>query len=95
MTHIAIREEDLLLDSEIEGEQEIVLIREDTRYGIWTKLDNEQLGMTSENLWNIFTKLKNMDEILEYPNTITGLVLTESNGNFMIKGIGHMKFDEY
>ena len=51
--------------------------------------------MTSENLWNIFTKLKNMDEILEYPNTITGLVLTESNGNFMIKGIGHMKFDEY
>lgn len=53
------------------------------------------MGFTTENLWNVLDNLKRAGEISEFPKLISGLVLAKTAMGFEIKGIGHMKFDEY
>lgn len=94
-THIAIQNEDLKLSSTIEEEQKISLMKDSNNYIILSKKNAEQLGVTTENLWSALESLKESDEISEFPRLIAGLVLAKTSNGFEIKGIGHMKFDEY
>ena len=55
----------------------------------------EQLGTTSGALWSALESLKKADEISEFPRIIAGLILTQTKSGIELKGIGHMKFDEY
>lgn len=43
----------------------------------------------------LLDNLKKTGEISDFPKLISGLVLAEIAMDFEIKGIGHMKFDEY
>ena len=94
-THIAIRNKDLELSIPVEEELPISLIIGDKNYIILTTKNEEQLGFTTENLWNALDNLKKTGEISDFPKLISGLVLAEIAMDFEIKGIGHMKFDEY
>lgn len=94
-THIAIKNEDLELFLSVEEELPISLIIGDKNYIILTTKNEEQLGFTAENLWNALDNLKKAGEISEFPKLISGLVLAKTAMGFEIKGIGHMKFDEY
>lgn len=94
-THIAIKNEDLELFLSVEEELPISLIMGDKNYIILTTKNEEQLGFTAENLWNALDNLKKAGEISEFPKLISGLVLAKTAMGFEIKGIGHMKFDEY
>jgi len=51
--------------------------------------------VTTDKLLDALEKLKEMDEISELPRVIEGIVLKKTNDEYEIKGIGHMKFDEY
>ena len=79
----------------VEEELPISLIIGDKNYIILTTKNEEQLGFTAENLWNALDNLKKAGEISEFPKLISGLVLAKTAMGFEIKGIGHMKFDEY
>ena len=94
-THIAIRNEDLELSLPVEEELPISLIIGDKNYSILTTKNEEQLGFTTESLWSALDNLKKSGDISEFPELISGLVLTKTVSGFKIKGIGHMKFDEY
>ena len=94
-THIAIRNEDLELSLPVEEELPISLIIGDKNYSILTTKNEEQLGFTTENLWNALDNLKKTGEISDFPKLISGPVLAKTAMGFAIKGIGHMKFDEY
>ena len=94
-THIAIMNEDLELSIPVEEELPISLIIGDKNYIILTTKNEEQLGFTTENLWNALDNLKKTGEISDFPKLISGPVLAKTAMGFAIKGIGHMKFDEY
>lgn len=94
-THIAIMNEDLELSIPVEEELPISLIIGDKNYIILTTKNEEQLGFTTENRWNALDNLKKAGEISDCPKLISGSVLAKTAMGFAIKGIGHMKFDEY
>lgn len=95
-THIVVPKEDLALSMELKEEKEILFVKKDIRdYLILDKSNTELLGETTEELWIALENLKKADEIPEFPMLIEGLVLAKSNRGYEIKGIGHMKFDEY
>ena len=93
-THLAIQNEDMRLFSTIE-EEPVSLIKDKNNYLILSNRNAEQLGVTTDNLWNALESLKESKEISEFPRLIAGLVLAKTSSGFKIKGIGHMKFDEY
>lgn len=94
-THLAIQSEDMKIFSLIEEEQAISLMKDNKNYIILSTQNTEQLGVTTENLWRALENLRKADEISEFPRLIAGLVLVKTDNSFEIKGIGHMKFDEY
>ena len=94
-THIAIQNEDFKLSTAIEEEQNISLMKDSKNYIILSKANAEQLGVTTDNLWEALESLKISGEISEFPRLIAGLVLAKASNGYEIKGIGHMKFDEY
>ena len=94
-THLAIQKEDMRFFLSIEEEQTISLMKDTANYIILSKKNAEQLGVTTEELWSALESLKKTDEIPEFPRLIAGLVLTKTSTGYGIKGIGHMKFDEY
>jgi hypothetical protein len=94
-THIAIRLEDLILKEKLSGEKKITLMMDTRNYIVLSTSTAEQLGTTSEILWKALDSLKMSGEISEFPRVISGLILSENGNGIEIKGIGHMKFDEY
>lgn len=94
-THIAVNAKDFELSNAIEGEQKISLMKDSKNYIVLSTTNAEQIGITTEHLWNALESLKASDEISEFPRLISGLVLTKTDNGYEIKGIGHMKFDEY
>lgn len=94
-THIAIRMEDLNILAVAEKEQKISLVRAAKNYTILSKTDAKQIGVTTDKLWEVLESLKKSNEIPELPREIVGLVLSKVSDGFEIRGIGHMKFDEY
>lgn len=94
-THIAVRLEDFILKEKISREQKITLMKDEKNYIVLATSNAEQLGISSEALWNALDSLKMSDEISEFPRVISGLILSETGNGIEIKGIGHMKFDEY
>lgn len=94
-THLAVRSGDLELTESISGEQKITLMKDAKNYIILSTSSAEQVGTTSGTLWSALESLKKTDEIYEFPRMITGLILTQTKSGIELKGIGHMKFDEY
>lgn len=94
-THLAIQNEDISLSTTIDEEQPVSLMKDNRNYIILSKKNAEQLGVTTDNLWGALERLKKSDEISEFPRLIAGLVLAKTSSGYEIKGIGHMKFDEY
>lgn len=94
-THIAVRLEDFNLNGKISGEQKISLMKDAKNYIVLSTSTAEQIGVTNEAFGNALDILKKADEISELPRLIVGLILKESGAGLEIKGIGHMKFDEY
>ena len=94
-THIVIKPKDLNLSKTIDKEQRISLVMDNKNYIILLRNTEEQIGVTTEGLWGDLKRLEKLNEILEMPRFIEGLVLKNVSGVFEIKGIGHMKFDEY
>jgi hypothetical protein len=94
-THIAIRLEDLILKEKLSEEKKITLMMDSRNYIVLSTSTAEQLGTTSETLWKVLDSLKISGEISEFPRVISGLILSENGNGIEIKGIGHMKFDEY
>ena len=94
-THLAVRSGDLELTESISGEQKITLMKDAKNYIILSISSAEQVGTTSGTLWSALESLKKTDEISEFPRMITGLILTQTKSGIELKGIGHMKFDEY
>lgn len=94
-THIAVRTEDLDLSKDVLTETKIILMKDTKNYIILSTSSAELLGTTTEKLWSALEALKKTDEILEFPRVISGLILADSGKGMEIKGIGHMKFDEY
>lgn len=94
-THIAVRVEDLILKEKISGEMKITLMIDSKNYIVLSTSSAEQLGITSEKLWKALESLKNSNEISGLPRVISGLILSETGNGVVVKGIGHMKFDEY
>ena len=70
-------------------------MKDNKNYIILSKKNAEQLGVTTENLWGALESMKPAGEISEFPRLIVGLVLVKTSNSIKIKGIGHMKFDEY
>ena len=94
-THLAIQSDDMKISASIEEEQAVTLMKDNKNYIILSKKNAEQLGVTTENLWGALESLKTAGEISEFPRLIVGLVLVKTSNSIKIKGIGHMKFDEY
>lgn len=94
-THIAVRTEDLDIYEDILTETKITLMKDTKDYIILSTSSSELIGKTTEKLWSALSALKEIDEISEFPRVISGLVLENSGKGIEIKGIGHMKFDEY
>jgi hypothetical protein len=94
-THIAVRVEDLILKEKISGEMKITLMIDSKNYIVLSTSSAEQLGITSETLWKALESLKNSNEISGLPRVISGLIISETGNGVAVKGIGHMKFDEY
>lgn len=94
-THLAVRTEDFELTEEFSGEQKITLMKDSKNYIVLSSSTAEQLGVTTDKLWQALEALKKTDEISEFPRVISGLVLTTTAKGIELKGIGHMKFDEY
>lgn len=94
-THLAIRLDDFELTEAAIDEQKITLMKDSKNYIILSTSSAEQLGITTDALWSALNTLKRMDEISEFPRIISGLTLAKNNSELVIKGIGHMKFDEY
>ena len=92
---MAVRSGDLELTESISGEQKITLMKDAKNYIILSISSAEQVGTTSGTLWSALESLKKTDEISEFPRMITGLILTQTKSGIELKGIGHMKFDEY
>lgn len=94
-THLVIQNDDLFLSLPVEEDQPISLIKNEKNYIILSVKNEKQLGITTESLWSALDNLKKSGDISEFPELISGLVLTKSSSGFEIKGIGHLKFDEY
>lgn len=94
-THIAVRSEDLDLSEDVLTETKITLMKDTKNYIILSTSSAELLGTTTEKLWSALEALKKTNEISEFPRVISGLILVDSGKGVEIKGIGHMKFDEY
>lgn len=94
-THITVRSEDLNLSEYILTETKITLMKDKKNYTILSNSNAELLGTTTERLWSALEALKKTNEISEFPRVISGLLLVNSGKGIKIKGIGHMKFDEY
>ena len=94
-THIAVRTDDLNISENVSDETKITLMKDTKNYIILSTSSAELLGTTTEKLWTALETLKKTDEISEFPRLISGLVLADSGNGIEIKGIGHMKFDEY
>lgn len=94
-THLVVKLEDFKLTENVSGEQKINLIKGAKNYSILSTSSEEQLGTTTEALWSALDSLKKADEISEFPRMIAGLILKETKSGLELKGIGHMKFDEY
>ena len=94
-THIVVRSEDIVLTEKVTGEQNIILTKEKDRYSVVSTLNADELGETSKSFWEVLEKLKKSGEISELPRVISGLVVFKNASGVIIKGIGHMKFDEY
>ncbi len=94
-THLAVKIGDLNLSDSSIQEQKITLMKDANNYIILSTSSAEQLGVTNEDLWSALESLKKEDEISEFPRLISGLIISESKGGLELKGIGHMKFDEY
>ena len=94
-THIAVQMEDLDVFDKIVCEQKILLVRDVNNYLILSATTAEKLGTTTEKMWQALSRLKEIDEIPEFPKEIKNVVLVPEKEGIEIKGIGHMKFDEY
>ena len=94
-THLAVEVGDFDLSEKVAEEQKITLMKDTKNYIILSTSSAEQLGITNEGLWTALESLKKADEISEFPRIISGLILSGTNNGVEIKGIGHMKFDEY
>lgn len=94
-THLAVKLGDFELTESVSGEQKITLMKDAKNYIILSTSSAEQLGTTSGALWSALESLKKADEISEFPRIIAGLILTQTKSGIELKGIGHMKFDEY
>lgn len=93
-THLSLRATDLDLETSISSTEEIVLLKDVNEY-IIVSSRAEQLGTSTNNLWQALQSLKENDEISEFPRLISGIYVTRTESGLEIKGIGHMKFDEY
>lgn len=87
-THIVVNLEDFELKKAISGEHNITLVHDTENYKIRSKSSCEQLGTTTESLWIALESLRRNDGI-------SGLILSQKKSELELKGIGHMKFDEY
>ncbi len=94
-THLVVRVEDLDLTANISCEQKIMLEKNVNNYLILSASTEKQLGTTTEQMWHSLNKLKDINEISDFPRVIKNLILVPSRSGIIIKGIGHMKFDEY
>ena len=94
-THIVINIEDLCIDEDVIEEQKITLLLDKKNYIILSTNGAEKLGLTNDSLWDALDKLMNANEITEFPRIITGFYISKTCKDTVIKGIGHMKFDEY
>lgn len=94
-THLVIRSDDLKLADDVTGEQKITLMKDSKNYIIRSTSNTKKLGTTTDALWLTLNTLKRMDEISEFPRIISGFTLEKNNSELIIKGMGHMKFDEY
>jgi hypothetical protein len=64
-------------------------------YFVVNEASGEMLGTVTDDFVKSLECLKSLNEISELPSHISGFVLTKDAGDVSIKGIGHMKFDEY
>ena len=94
-THLAVEVGDFELSEKVDEEQKITLMKDTKNYIILSTSSAEQLGVTNDGLWTALDSLKKADEISEFPRIISGLMLSGTDNGVEIKGIGHMKFDEY
>ncbi len=94
-THLALEAGDFDLFEKVDEEQQITLMKDTKNYIILSTSSDVQLGITNERLWTALDSLKKLDEISEFPRIISGLILSGTDNGVEIKGIGHMKFDEY
>ena len=73
----------------------IFLEKDDQKYIIKESPSEEQIGITNNKFWGALEGLKRTNQITDFPRIIEGIVLVKSEKNYEIKGLGHMKFDEY
>ncbi len=94
-THLVVHINDFELATKIEKEKEIFLEKDDQKYIIKESPSEEQIGITNNKFWGALEGLKRTNQITDFPRIIEGIVLVKSEKNYEIKGLGHMKFDEY
>ena len=94
-THIVVEKNDLNLSADIESDQRVTLCQNGMTYFVVNEASGEMLGTVTDDFVKSLECLKSLNEISELPSHISGFVLTKDAGDVSIKGIGHMKFDEY
>lgn len=94
-THIVMEPEDFAINRSIKAEESVKLVLENGSYIVKTELTGEIIGNASNYFSEALEKLKKENEITDYPVNITGVVISGNQESMEIKGIGHMKFDEY
>lgn len=94
-THIVIEPEDIELHGNCASEEAVKFVLDNGTYSVKTEESGEIIGNTTDYFMEALEKLKRENEILEYPVKITGVQLNGKQKCVKVKGIGHMKFEEY
>lgn len=96
-THICLNPEELILNDLEMGNYKVTLVNDSLNktYQIIDTYSEELLGNTNQEFFDAIQQLKGMEEIINNPSFIAGIVLKISGEKTSVFGIGHMKFDEY
>lgn len=94
-THLVVHINDLELSTKLEEEKKIFLEKDNQKYIIKESSSEDQMGITNNKFWGALQGLKKANQITDFPRMIEGIVLVKSEKGYEIKGLGHMKFDEY